>query len=203
MWGRRLTSLEVHVGTPTEKCQEINTRLLEDTGKDGGYSKDLFDNLVYRYEEPNGMTRWDSPLFTVPFDDKTPSFEAIWDAMIGSDGKAKVTKPNLTTVAVNTECGYVGEHGVLMSTVRRLRLSQTTFTSWTEHLKKWSILFWTGRRTILVKAAGSYPYQKVPSSYLQIQSHYRNCKESGGSSYQSTASGRYRRAEFGIHLLNI
>jgi len=98
--GRRLTSLEVHVGTPIEKCQEINARLLEDNEKDGGYLKDLFDNLVYRYEEPNGMTRWDSPLFTVPFDDEMPPFEAIWETMIGSEGKAKTVKPNLATVTV-------------------------------------------------------------------------------------------------------
>ncbi len=100
MWGCRLTSLEVHVGTPIEKCQEINAKLLEDGKADGGYAKDLFENLVYRYEEPNGMTRWDSPLFTVPFDDEAPPFEAIWDAMVGSDGKVKTIKPNLATVAV-------------------------------------------------------------------------------------------------------
>ena len=64
----------------------------------GGYESDLFDNLVFRYEEPNGMTRWDSPLFAVLHDDDTPPLEAIWEAMIGSDGKAPVVKPNLATV---------------------------------------------------------------------------------------------------------
>lgn len=99
-WGHRLTSLEVHVGTPIQKCEEINARLLESKEEDGGYAKDLFDNLVYRNEEPNGMTRWDSPLFTVPFDDEKPPLEDIWEAMIGSEGKAKVVKPNQATTMV-------------------------------------------------------------------------------------------------------
>lgn len=46
------------------------------------------------------MTRWDSPLFTVPFDDEVPPYEDIWEAMIGSEGKAKVVKPNTATAVV-------------------------------------------------------------------------------------------------------
>ena len=97
-----LTILEVHVGTPIEKCREINKKLLADTESGDGYAEDLFENLVFRYEEPNGMTRWDSPLFTVPYDDETPPFEAIWEAMIGNEGKGKVVRPNQATVLVWT-----------------------------------------------------------------------------------------------------
>lgn len=46
------------------------------------------------------MTRWDSPLFTVPFDDEKPPCEDIWEAMIGSEGFVKSVKPNMTTVMV-------------------------------------------------------------------------------------------------------
>lgn len=46
------------------------------------------------------MTRWDSPLFTVPYDDETPPFEAIWEALIGSDGHTKTIKPHQATVMV-------------------------------------------------------------------------------------------------------
>ena len=84
-----------------EKCRELNARLLEEGETDGGYASDLLENLMYRYEEPNGMTRWDSPLFTVPFDDETPPFEDIWEAMIGSEGKAKIVKPNQANIAVS------------------------------------------------------------------------------------------------------
>ena len=93
-------SLEVHVGTPLEKCREINLKALETGGTENGYPTDIFDNLVYRYEEPNGMTRWDSPLFTIPFDDDTPPYQDIWDAMVGSEGSVKTVKPNLATVMV-------------------------------------------------------------------------------------------------------
>lgn len=99
-----LTILEIHVGTPIEKCREINTKLLEDSDRDGGYEKDIFENLVYRYEEPNGMTRWDSPLYTLPYDDETPPSEAIWEAMVGSEGKAIIVRPNAATVMVR-RCG--------------------------------------------------------------------------------------------------
>ena len=98
--GFRLTSQEIHVGTPIQKCEEINARLLESSDKEGGYAKDLLDNLIYRYEEPNGMNRWDSPLFTVAFDDATPPFEDIWAAVIGTEGKTKTVKPNQATVMV-------------------------------------------------------------------------------------------------------
>ncbi|KAL8841512.1 MAG: hypothetical protein Q9170_000895 [Blastenia crenularia] len=91
-------SCVVHVGTPPEKCKEINEKLLDDKDRDGGYPRDIFENLVFRYEEPNGMTRWDSPLFTVPFDDTAPPYEEIWKALIGTEGEMKKVKPNQATV---------------------------------------------------------------------------------------------------------
>lgn len=78
-------------------------RALETGSEGGGYAVDIFDNLVYRYEEPNGMTRWDSPLFTVPYDDEAPPCQDIWDAIVGSEGRAKIVKPNLATVLVNCD----------------------------------------------------------------------------------------------------
>lgn len=56
------------------------------------------------------MTRWDSPLFVVPRDDETPPFEEIWEAMVGSDGKAKVVRPNAATILKPaTEQNYLYE----------------------------------------------------------------------------------------------
>ncbi|KAL8656510.1 MAG: hypothetical protein Q9210_000225 [Variospora velana] len=92
------TSCVVHIGTPLDKCKEINTRSLEDKSQDGGYPTDIFDNLVFRFEEPNGMTRWDSPLFTVPFDDATPPHVEIWNALVGIGGEMKKVKPNQATI---------------------------------------------------------------------------------------------------------
>ncbi|KAK7548427.1 chromatin associated protein KTI12 [Phyllosticta citricarpa] len=103
-------SCVVRVGTPVERCREINKKLLEDPDVDGGYVEEDFENLVFRYEEPNGMTRWDSPLFVVAYEDETPSLDQIWDAMVGNDGKAKVVRPNAATVLKPaTEQNYLYE----------------------------------------------------------------------------------------------
>lgn len=95
-----LTVQEVHIGTPADKCREINKRLLADENSNAGYNEEDFENLIFRYEEPNGMTRWDSPLFTVLDEDETPPFENIWEALVGNDGKVKLVRPNNATVLV-------------------------------------------------------------------------------------------------------
>ena len=101
-------SCVVHVGTPADRCRVLNDQALE--AGSGGYQPEIFENLVFRYEEPNGMTRWDSPLFTVPFEDAEPPLDAIWEAMVGSDGKAKVVRPNAATVLrPATEQNYLYE----------------------------------------------------------------------------------------------
>ncbi|KAL8705901.1 MAG: hypothetical protein Q9201_000999 [Fulgogasparrea decipioides] len=103
-------SCVVHIGTPIETCRKINAELLNDSEQEGGYQDDIFENLVYRYEEPNGMTRWDSPLFTVPHEDATPPFENVWDALIGNEGGLKKVQPNQATVMKPaTESDYLYE----------------------------------------------------------------------------------------------
>lgn len=93
-------SCVVHIGTHADKCREFNDALLADSDKDGGYEKEDFENLIFRYEEPNGMTRWDSPLFIVVQEDETAWCDQVWDALVGSDGKAKVVRPHQATVLV-------------------------------------------------------------------------------------------------------
>jgi len=75
-------------------------KLLADTEVDGGYEEEDFENLIFRYEEPNGMTRWDSPLFIVVEEDEIPPCDQMWEALVGSDGKTKVVRPNMATVLV-------------------------------------------------------------------------------------------------------
>ncbi|KAJ4409302.1 kti12, chromatin associated [Didymella pomorum] len=103
-------SCVVHIGTPADKCREINTALLADKDKDGGYEEEDFENLIFRYEEPNGMTRWDSPLFIVVQEDEAAWCDQVWDALVGSDGKAKVVRPHQATVLKPaTEQNYLYE----------------------------------------------------------------------------------------------
>jgi protein KTI12 len=55
-----------------------------------------FDELVSRFEEPDDQNRWDSPLFTVLYDDAEVPYDSIWDAVINKRPKP----PNLSTVSV-------------------------------------------------------------------------------------------------------
>ncbi|KAL3428229.1 RNA polymerase II elongator complex subunit [Phlyctema vagabunda] len=103
----RSTHCIVHIGTPVDKARELNEERLATQESDAGadvkeadkpYDRACWENLVFRYEEPNAFTRWDSPLFTVLWEDETPQCDAIWEALIGSDGGKKVVKPNAATV---------------------------------------------------------------------------------------------------------
>jgi hypothetical protein len=56
-----------------------------------------FEELVTRYEEPDGRNRWDSPLFTVIYDDISVPQVDLWDAVV----LRKPPPPNLSTVTVS------------------------------------------------------------------------------------------------------
>lgn len=104
----------VHVGTPVSQARGVNDERLttamavSSSSVDGEprseeelpYESGCWENLVFRYEEPNAMARWDSPLFTVVWDDPTPPCDAIWDEIVGSEaeGGKKVVRPNQATV---------------------------------------------------------------------------------------------------------
>lgn len=64
------------------------------------YEPGNWDNLVFRYEEPNPMTRWDSPLFTLIWEDDdartSKVFSDLWDAIAGET--RKVVRPNQATI---------------------------------------------------------------------------------------------------------
>ncbi|PVF99403.1 chromatin associated protein KTI12 [Serendipita vermifera] len=45
------------------------------------YKEETFENLIQRYEEPSSMVRWDSPLFTVPWNEHHMPVEEIWQAI--------------------------------------------------------------------------------------------------------------------------
>ncbi|CAG8735327.1 33144_t:CDS:2, partial [Racocetra persica] len=79
----------VYCGTPIEIAREWNSSRGEE-----GYDATIFDELVSRFEEPDDRNRWDSPLFTVLYDDPAPSYDGIWDAIIVKKAKP----PNLSTV---------------------------------------------------------------------------------------------------------
>ncbi|KAG7130266.1 Protein kti12 like protein [Verticillium longisporum] len=71
------------------------------------YEPANWENLVFRYEEPNPMTRWDSPLFTLIWEDDDAQaksvFASLWEAVAGEGRKA--VKPNQATVQRSRDAG--------------------------------------------------------------------------------------------------
>ena len=92
----------MHVGAPAEKCREWNAARKEEAEQWDG---ETLENLVFRYEEPNGMARWDSPLFTVPWVDSEGEcvavWEGVWEAVCAGGVKVKA---NQATVLVSSSC---------------------------------------------------------------------------------------------------
>ncbi|EPQ28212.1 uncharacterized protein PFL1_06876 [Pseudozyma flocculosa PF-1] len=57
--------LTVHVHAPPALCTHWNAKRRAQHGDAASYDDETLDSLFMRYEEPNPMTRWDSPLFLV------------------------------------------------------------------------------------------------------------------------------------------
>ncbi|EAW09910.1 putative RNA polymerase II Elongator complex associated protein Kti12 [Aspergillus clavatus NRRL 1] len=55
----------------------------EDEDTEEPYPPDLLNNLIFRYEEPSTHSRWDKPLYTVPWSDREPPIAEIWTALTG------------------------------------------------------------------------------------------------------------------------
>lgn len=108
--------LSVHVHAPSQVCKFWNAKRRQEQGQEASYDDETLDSLLMRFEEPNAMTRWDSPLIIVPTitssEASTPlneesivvepiPFEDIWDAATkGSVNKApEVVAPTRSTTA--------------------------------------------------------------------------------------------------------
>lgn len=83
---------------PDDETSEDSTEAYEDNN---------WKELVMRYEEPNAMKAWDSPLFAiVPDDDLAQAekvFDSIWEAVAG-EGR-KIVRPNQATVQRGRDAG--------------------------------------------------------------------------------------------------
>ncbi|KAE8380583.1 chromatin associated protein KTI12 [Aspergillus bertholletiae] len=118
------TCCVVHVGTPIDQCIANNeTRLHRQSqsepepattantpNAEPPYPPELLQNLIFRYEEPSTHSRWDKPLFTVPWSDEAPPIADIWSALTGiphpstadADTDAANQIPSLTSTLSNT-----------------------------------------------------------------------------------------------------
>ncbi|CEJ93639.1 Putative RNA polymerase II elongator complex subunit [[Torrubiella] hemipterigena] len=97
----RTPSCILQIGCTVDRAKQVNTERLEnkDSKQPEAYDRSNWENLVFRYEEPNPMTRWDSPLFTMIWEDDeaqaTKTFDSMWDAIAG-EGR-KIIRPNQAT----------------------------------------------------------------------------------------------------------
>ncbi|PGH34540.1 protein KTI12 [[Emmonsia] crescens] len=70
-------------GANMETGTEADIEALSISDDEEPYPPELLQNLIFRYEEPTTHSRWDKPLFTVPWSDPTPPAEEIWTALTG------------------------------------------------------------------------------------------------------------------------
>lgn len=103
----------LHVGAPKDICAKWNSERKNDAWPD-----DLFEALVFRYEEPNGMAKWDSPLFAIGYEDEELPIDEIWDQLI----LRKPKPPNqATSIKPVTPMNYLTElDRITMATVNEL-----------------------------------------------------------------------------------
>jgi len=96
----------LQIGCMKDQAREVNDERLRQ--RDAGtlpedapepYEPENWENLCFRYEEPNPMTRWDSPLFPVIWQDDEAqtrkTFDQIWESIAG-EGR-KTIRPNQAT----------------------------------------------------------------------------------------------------------
>jgi len=113
----RTTNALLQIGCSVDRAREVNEARPAErgerttTGADGdegeAYEPSSWENLVFRYEEPNAMNRWDSPLFTLIWEDDEARtkevFDALWEAIAGEARKA--VKPNKAAVQRGSNAG--------------------------------------------------------------------------------------------------
>ncbi|EPS27114.1 hypothetical protein PDE_02055 [Penicillium oxalicum 114-2] len=115
------TCCVVHVGTPIDQCVANNDARLrrqeekqssattepnadpnDPVDEEEPYPPELLNNLIFRYEEPSTHSRWDKPLFTVPWPDLEPPVAEIFQALSGvalhpsTDASPETPIPSLT-----------------------------------------------------------------------------------------------------------
>lgn len=93
--------------TQASEGQATGGQISEEQDTTEPYEQGNWDNLIFRYEEPNPMTRWDSPLFTLIWEDDeqqaTKVFSDLWDTIAG-EGR-KVVRPNQATIQRGRDAG--------------------------------------------------------------------------------------------------
>jgi protein KTI12 len=92
----------IHVMASTETCLEWNSK----RPQEDQWDPELLAQLSMRFEEPDGHSRWDSPLIPIAFDDESIPFEDVWSVMIHS---RPATSSTATLLKPATKTNYLQE----------------------------------------------------------------------------------------------
>ncbi|KAJ6636012.1 Protein KTI12 like [Pseudolycoriella hygida] len=90
----RTSQCTIYCGIPKDTAWQFNCKRSKTEQNFGGtddeldnsdivYTKEIFDALCLRFEEPHGNSRWDSPLFTI-FPEDEISFDEVYKALFES-----------------------------------------------------------------------------------------------------------------------
>lgn len=93
---------------PSDSQQTPTPNPAESIDTEEAYPPELLNNLIFRYEEPSTHSRWDKPLFTVPWDDAEPPVADIFEALTGvvlpsTDAPAETAVPSLAESLASTK----------------------------------------------------------------------------------------------------
>jgi len=80
----KLRVCTVYVVATHDLCREWNSTRTDDRA----YKPETLENLLVRFEEPSSMVRWDSPLFTVLWEEEDSPVDDIWKAVTAGNVKA-------------------------------------------------------------------------------------------------------------------
>lgn len=101
----RSTQCTAFCAIPTEKAWEFNQQrndkdIIDPSGECDNskvpYTRQIFDALILRYEEPIANNRWDKPLFTL-----LPESQIAFDEVYSALYEKKPPPPNLATQNVS------------------------------------------------------------------------------------------------------
>lgn len=96
-----MSCVSVFVTASGEQCKQWNDKRRAQSGDDAAsYEDATLSEMLLRFEEPNAMTRWDSPLFIIHSTPTTirddgldsweePPYEALWEALASKSSYSK------------------------------------------------------------------------------------------------------------------
>ncbi|KAI2809914.1 hypothetical protein RDWZM_002959 [Blomia tropicalis] len=89
----KTTHVVIECLEPPYSLIEPNLASIDDQDSKRKYTKEIFTELIQRFEKPDQSNRWDSPLFSISYDQTELPFDSIKDAIL----RRSALKPNFST----------------------------------------------------------------------------------------------------------